>query len=813
MRRISGLVVLSCLLLAWAAPVLAAPGSVDGRVERNGQGIGGVRVTVVGADATTVTDQRGYFTLPGLAPGTYELSFTLGPYSATLPGVVVADGSRTEVEQSVDWDVIAAETVTVYTASRKSERIVDAPQAVTVISEQQIEEQAAHGQVVKLLEFTPGAEVTQSGIYDYNFNTRGFNSSLNRRVATLIDGRDPSVPFLGAQEWAAVSFPLDDVASLELVRGPSAALYGANASSGVINITTKQPRFSEGGLVRLTGGELSTFNADLRYATEIGAGWYAKVVAGVRDSGDFSVSRNGAAEYSQPCSAMVTTDCLPQEAVPLARVNDNEITFGALRFDKYFSGGDVFTVEGGTADVAGPLFQTGIGRVQLVDVKRPWARVNYSTDHFNVLAYYNKRDAPRQLALASGSNLVLMTDNFQVEGRTNWEFADGRGRIVGGASYTEENIDTYDPNTGRQSLTFAPIDSDSQALYAQLDFSVNDLIELVFAARWDDSTLHDAQFSPKGGIVFTPHENHTLRLTYTEAFQVPNYSEFFLFADVAPPVDLSAIEAGVCTPFGVDCGFDAPVRTLALGNESLEVEEIATIELGYSGILNRRTFLTFDLYTSQNENFITDLIPIFDSQGNRVNPAIQAYMPPAGLPAPVEAALIATLQGALGPQYAILSNDPSGAPILAARTYTNFGDVDTTGADLGVNHYFDDRWTLSFTYSWFDFDIKDDTSPLAGQLIPNTPEHKASAGVSYRDRRFDATLAARWVDDFRWVVGPFQGDVESYTTVDLNGEYRFDERWSVGVTVANLFDDEHWESFGGDLLGRRALGNVAFRWE
>ena len=51
----------------------------------------------------------------------------------------------------------------------------------------------------------PGAEVTQSGIYDYNFNTRGFNSSLNRRVATLIDGRNPAVPFLGAQEWAAMT--------------------------------------------------------------------------------------------------------------------------------------------------------------------------------------------------------------------------------------------------------------------------------------------------------------------------------------------------------------------------------------------------------------------------------------------------------------------------------------------------------------------------------------------------------------------------------------------------------------------------------
>jgi outer membrane receptor protein involved in Fe transport len=62
------------------------------------------------------------------------------------------------------------------------------------------------------------------------------------------------------------------------------------------------------------------------------------------------------------------------------------------------------------------------------------------------------------------------------------------------------------------------------------------------------------------------------------------------------------------------------------------------------------------------------------------------------------------------------------------------------------------------------------------------------------------------------VVGPFQGDVESYTTVDLNANYRFTDHWKVGVNVANLLDDEHWESFGGDLLGRRALGHVEFSW-
>ena len=68
------------------------------------------------------------------------------------------------------------------------------------------------------------------------------------------------------------------------------------------------------------------------------------------------------------------------------------------------------------------------------------------------------------------------------------------------------------------------------------------------------------------------------------------------------------------------------------------------------------------------------------------------------------------------------------------------------------------------------------------------------------------------MEGFRWAVGPFQGDVEDYTTVDIGANYNFNERVSIGINIANAFDEEHWQSFGGDLLGRRALANVRFGW-
>ncbi len=807
------LCVLPAAALLAAAPILAqGHGRVEGRLSRaNGAGVGGVSVVVNEAGLAQLTDNNGDYRFSTVPVGTYSVTFTLGDNAATEEGVEVAAGSITRLDKAVDWEISFAETITVTSASRRVERIVEAPAAVTLVTAQEVERQAAHGQLPKLLEFTPGAEVTQSGIYDYNLNTRGFNSSLNRRVATIIDGRDTSIPFLGAQEWAAIAFPLDDLQSLELVRGPSAALYGANASSGVLNLVTKAPRYARGGHLRLTGGELSTLNADLRWAGGLGSDWYAKLIGGYRSHGTFTVSRRGFAEYAVPCPAPV--DCLPQEAVGLNPFDDDEIFFGGLRFDKYLANGSSLTFEGGQAAIEGPVIQTGIGRVQLADVERPWARFNFNTDHWNVLGVYTARDAPRQTALAAGTNLALDTERIGVEVQGNWALGD-KGRVVGGVSYTEEDIDSADPRTGRQTLLFEPVDADKQAVFAQLDWQVAEKVKLVLAGRYDDSSLHDAQFSPKGSVVFSINPNNTVRLTYNEAFQVANYSEFFLQANAAPPVNLSFFEAA-CAPFGISCGFaPGPTRVLALGNKDLELEEVKTFEIGYSGILGGKAFLTVDYYNSENTNFITDLLPQLGTSLGRINNNFLFYRPPAALPAPAAQALLAAIFQAiqLNPLLAVLSNNLDGTPILAAASYTNFGDVDTQGADLGLNYYFGDGWNFSFSYSWFDFDIQSADPTLRNILLPNSPETKGSVGVVYTADRWDGSASARWSDGFRWAVGPFQGDVDSYTTVDLVGNYVVNDAIKLGLNVANLFDDEHWESFGGDLLGRRALGSVTFSW-
>ena len=176
MPRKLALVVASALLLVLAEVGTVAAqqtGRLAGKVTRpDGTGLAGVSVRIDPLNQVTLTDTSGAFAFAAVPPGTYDLTFSLSDHTAKEAGVEVAAGATRTVDKKVDWDVSFAETITVTSVSRREERITEAPASVYVVSEQEIEREAASGQVPKLLEFTPGVDFTQSGLYDFNFNTR-----------------------------------------------------------------------------------------------------------------------------------------------------------------------------------------------------------------------------------------------------------------------------------------------------------------------------------------------------------------------------------------------------------------------------------------------------------------------------------------------------------------------------------------------------------------------------------------------------------------------------------------------------------------
>ncbi|HUR82542.1 MAG TPA: TonB-dependent receptor [Thermoanaerobaculia bacterium] len=805
LRRIVRTLSAGLLLCFFALSAYAAQGHIAGRIMRqDGGGIGGVIVQVIETGDATLSDSNGDFRFD-VPPGTYTLQFVAGENVTTENGVSVASGATARVDKKVDWKLSVAETITVYSASRRVERVVEAPAAVTVIAQEDIAAVAPSGQAPRIVESAPGVDYTNSGLYDTNFNARGFNSSLNRRILTLVDGRDPAIAFLGAQEWAALSFPLDEMASVELIRGPGSALYGANAFSGVLNMTTKSPKASPGGRLLLSAGDLNTKRGDIRHAGSLGGEWFYRVVGGYQQSDDFSRSRNFTVEYTTPCLTTGQINCLRREAVPLA-LDEVNIRFGGLRFDKHFANSNVLTTEGGYSTIEGPVFQTGIGRVQVTDVERPWARVNYNMLHWNVGAYWDARKAENQVALASNARLYEDSSNLHGELQTNWDFLKGRARVIGGVAYNSQEVDTANPQ-GAQTLMLEAKDERQQSAFGQAEFDLGKRFKLVGAARWDDSTLHEPQFSPKGAIVFTPTTNHTLRYGYNEAFQRPNYSELFLAAPAGAPVNLAGAAAAnpaaaALAPLLTQLGFGA-MPILARGNDALDVEKIRSHEVGYAGIYGGKLFVTVDLYKSHLSNFVTDLLP-------GVNTAFPAYQIPTNLPGAVQAGLNGFLKAALASNYAGLTT-VNGAPALVL-SYTNAGEVDTQGGEIAFNYYVTNNWIVDFNYSNFDFDVKEGTQALGDRLLPNAPENKFNLGLAWRGAKLDAKASYRWVEEYDWAAGIFVGSVPQFDVVNLAANYRINNMFGIGVDISNALDDEHYEAFGGDLMSRRALGFVSVNW-
>jgi outer membrane receptor for ferrienterochelin and colicins len=860
-------VVCSLALLDSRVALAQGHGTVTGRVTRSGDAspLPSVSVTVRSTGQESVTGPDGRYTLRRVPEGAQTIVFRwLGYRPAEAQTTVVAD-STTTVDGALEQVVLSLTELVVSAASRAPERIVEAPAAISVIEPQILQNTSITGQAPLALQAAPGVDVVQSGVNDFNVNARGFNSTLNRRMLVLQDGRDLSIAFLGAQEWNGMVQPLEDIGRLEVVRGPGSALYGANAFSGVINIVTPEAREVAGTKLTLAGGELETFRGDFRQAGVLAGDRFGyRVNGGYNRSDTYSRSRtlaNGTSlqqEYAdatdQPVPLSRELRALngqipdPVTGEPAGDRDPLQNLYGSGRVDYYLNNGSVLSADGGAARVQNEVFVTGIGRVQVVEAIKPYARLALAADRYNIFGFWNSRTSLEpQIALSSGQPLEERSDIFHIEGQQNWNFSHERGRVVYGASYRNTRVNTsgtlMDPINDNRS-------DDYYSGYAQLEYRLTSQFRLVGAARVDDGTLFETQFSPKGALVFSPNENHSFRVSVNRAFQTPNYSEFFLRVPAAAPsVGPATLEGGVeayyaavqanqgAFPPGAFAGlnfhtalpwnFSPQTQVFALGNDNLDVETVTGWEVGYKGSPAKQVYLSADLYLNELENFVTDLLPgvnpdfpTFQLTDGGLNvpadlAAMDARLASFGLPAnhPLRAP-IPLLQA--GYAQTVAGTTISGAPALATLangsravvlSYSNAGRVIERGVELGVGYQFTPAIRADVSFTGFSFDVK--SQRQGDQLLPNTPSKKGTVSLSYAgDEGFDANVSLRLVDGYQWAAGVFQGYVPASEFVNLSAGYRINNYLRIHGTATNLLDQKRFQLYGGSVIGRRVLGGL-----
>jgi iron complex outermembrane receptor protein len=208
------------------------------------------------------------------------------------------------VEQLRDLSIEQLANIEISSVSKAAEPLSDAPAAIYVISHDDIMRSGA-ATIPEMLRMAPNLEVAQINADNYAISARGFNAGLNaslsNKLLILVDGRSVYTPLFGGVYWDMQGVPPEDIERIEVISGPGATLWGANAVNGVINIITRKSSDTQGGVLELGGGNLAR-TASLQYGGQLAPNLTYRIHAEGSDYSAFQLpgGRDAHDDWSKP---------------------------------------------------------------------------------------------------------------------------------------------------------------------------------------------------------------------------------------------------------------------------------------------------------------------------------------------------------------------------------------------------------------------------------------------------------------------------------------------------------------------------------
>ncbi len=139
------------------------------------------------------------------------------------------------------------------TVFRTESTVAQSPAAIFVITPEMIHRSAATT-LPELFRMVTGMHVARIDGNNWAISARGFNDRFNGKLLVQVDGRTVYNSLFSGVYWDAVDYPLEDIERIEVIRGPGASVWGANAVNGIINIVTKPARDTQETLLSVGGG-------------------------------------------------------------------------------------------------------------------------------------------------------------------------------------------------------------------------------------------------------------------------------------------------------------------------------------------------------------------------------------------------------------------------------------------------------------------------------------------------------------------------------------------------------------------------------
>ncbi|HWO36748.1 MAG TPA: TonB-dependent receptor plug domain-containing protein, partial [Candidatus Acidoferrum sp.] len=182
----------------------------------------------------------------------------------------------------------------VTSVSKRTQKLADAAAAIFVLTQEDIRRSGATS-IPEALRLVPGLEVARIDENKWAIGSRGFNGRFDNKLLVLIDGRSVYTPLFSGVYWNIQDVMLEDIDRIEVIRGPGATLWGANAVDGVINIITKPAAATQSAIVTAGGGTDERGSGGVRYGGKIGDDTHYRIYGKYFDWGPSNYVTGGTA--------------------------------------------------------------------------------------------------------------------------------------------------------------------------------------------------------------------------------------------------------------------------------------------------------------------------------------------------------------------------------------------------------------------------------------------------------------------------------------------------------------------------------------
>lgn len=653
--------------------------------------------------------------------------------------------------------------------SKKPQTVSQAAAAVFVMTSDDIRRSGVRT-IPDVLRMAPGIQVGQISNNAWGVSARGMNGRFTNKLLVLIDGRSVYSPTFSGVYWDVQDLVLADVERIEVIRGPGASLWGANAVNGVINIITKSAAATQGTLVEASTGSDEKFSTTVRHGGKVG------------DVGHWRVYAKG---FDREGSGIAQTDAPGNDAWRQQRAGFRTDLSPSSR-DAMTVQGDVYRSRSGETSILNsltPPYNSIAGTTQQLsgaNLLGRWQREVSATDSFTLQGYFDhtERDWPAHL------NEDRSTFDVDLQYRTR-RFS-GHD-LVFGAGYRHSRAHLIPSRTGIPGGTlgygkFNPssLKRDLYSIFVQDDITLMPkTLVLTLGTKLEHNDYTGYEHQPNARLLWTPSETTSLWGSVARAVRTPSALDGHGTASYAIP------------PRSANNPAPLPLRYDVLPVPGSE--NVRTYELGWKQRVTPA--LSFDLALFHSE--YKDL---------RTTRRFAATSCPGGI-------IVAPLPGPAG--LCAVGFVPS--YIYVNALVGNQADGRSNGVELAAD------WrplsNLRFQFAWTGLRMEIDARPgtTATDGSSSTPQQQFSLRTAWNPRSdIDVDLWLRHVDKLN-EIGVNDVSVKAYTEADLRVAWRPQKNLELALVGRNLLHKRHVEfvSEAADVpvmaMERAFYGQVSWR--